>query len=94
MSNIETPDEEGGLEPETGVSFIVVPAKKGFQAVNVRVEDPPEPTATPVETSLAGLNIHEKATDEGAWGGNEAPADDGWGGDEPAEAADEGDGAW
>lgn len=42
MSEIETPDEYGGIEPGTGVSFIVTPARsgKGFQAVAVSIADP------------------------------------------------------
>lgn len=43
MSEIETPDEHGGIEPGTGVKFIVTPSRsgKGFQAVGVAVADPP-----------------------------------------------------
>ena len=41
MSEIETPDEEGGIDKGTNVSFIVVPAKKGIQAAAVKAADPP-----------------------------------------------------
>ena len=92
MSNIETPDEDGGLSPETGVSFIVVPAKKGVQAACVRVEDPPEPTP---ETALADLSLNDQATDTGAWGNDEPAAPSGaWGGDQPAVEDNLPDGAW
>lgn len=36
------PDEDGGIEPDTNVSFIVVPAKKGLQAAAVTIADPPK----------------------------------------------------
>ena len=39
MDNITTPDEYGGLWPEDYVSFIVMPAKKGVQAVEVTLEE-------------------------------------------------------
>ena len=43
MSEIEDPDEYGGIEPGTGVSFIVTAARsgKGVQAAAVTVADPP-----------------------------------------------------
>ncbi|CAD6586950.1 MAG: hypothetical protein ASARMPRED_002886 [Alectoria sarmentosa] len=43
MSEIETPDEYGGIEPGTGVSFIITTARsgKGVQAAAVTVADPP-----------------------------------------------------
>ena len=92
LSNIVDPDEQGGLEPGTGVSFIIIPAKKGFQAAAVTVEDPPKPEPKPLETSMANLNVDDTATAEDGWGddavtagysgGNDAAtatADDGWG---------------
>ena len=39
MNNIVTPDEYGGLWPGDYVSFIVLPAKKGVQAIEVTLED-------------------------------------------------------
>ena len=92
MSNIETPDEEGGLSPGTGISFIVIPAKKGFQAASVRVEDPPEPAP---QAALADLSLNGEATDTGAWGDEGSkPAEGAWGGDEPAAEDDVPGGAW
>ena len=43
MDSITTPDEYGGLWPGDHVSFIVVPARKGIQAIEVTLEDPPKP---------------------------------------------------
>lgn len=61
MSEILAPDEDGGIEPETGVSFIIVPARKGLQAAAVTIADPPaieekkeEPS---LETSFEDLNV-------------------------------------
>ena len=55
------PDEEGGIEPETGVSFIIVPAKKGLQAAAVTIADPPaieEKKEEPaLETSFENFNV-------------------------------------
>lgn len=44
MSEIETPDEYGGIEPGTGVSFIITTARsgKGVQAAAVTIADPPK----------------------------------------------------
>lgn len=42
MDEIVTPDEHGGLNPGSHVSFIIVPAKKGIQAAAVTIADPPE----------------------------------------------------
>ena len=39
MDSITTPDEDDGLWPEDYVSFIVVPARKGFQAIEVTLEE-------------------------------------------------------
>ena len=63
MSEIMDPDEDGGIEPETGVSFIVVPAKKGLQAAAVTIADPPaveekkEEPEPPLETTFENLNV-------------------------------------
>lgn len=60
MSEIMDPDEDGGIEPDTGVSFIIVPARKGSQAAAVTIADPPmeeekeEPALT---TSFQDLNV-------------------------------------
>ena len=42
MDEIVTSDEDGGINPGTHVSFIVIPAKKGIQAAAVTIVDPPE----------------------------------------------------
>lgn len=65
MSEIMNPDEDGGIEPETGVSFIIVPARKGLQAAAVTIADPPavekkeeEKEGEPLlETSFDNLNV-------------------------------------
>ncbi|KAK4694889.1 cold shock protein, partial [Lecanoromycetidae sp. Uapishka_2] len=41
MDEIEDPDEDGGIEPGTNVSFIVIAAKKGVQAAAVTIADRP-----------------------------------------------------
>ena len=43
MDSITTPDEYGGLWPHDYVSFIVVPAKKGVQAIDVTLEEQRKP---------------------------------------------------
>ena len=40
MSEIVDPDEDGGINPDTGVSFIIVSARKGIQAAAVTIADP------------------------------------------------------
>lgn len=87
MSEIETPDEQGGIDKDTGVSFIIIPARKGTQAASVTIADPPKekPVATQETTGFG--------TDS-AWGG--------WGAEAPVEekatvgesTADGADGAW
>lgn len=64
MSEIMEPDEEGGIDIDTGVSFIIIPARKGLQAAIVTIADPPvvekmpEPAAAPmIEDSFADLNV-------------------------------------
>ncbi|KAF6230560.1 hypothetical protein HO173_011097 [Letharia columbiana] len=49
MWEIETPDDAGGIDPETMVSFIIIPAKKGFQAAAVTIADPPKEEETTQE---------------------------------------------
>ena len=79
MSEIENPDEDGGIEPGTDVSFIVLPAKKGVQAAAVTVANPPsdnKETTSKLEDSFAEIGISgdgDKATDDandrwGTWG--------------------------
>ena len=64
------PDEQGGIDIETNVSFIVIAARKGQQAAQVTIANPPpkemkeaetridenEPT---LETSFADLGVTE-----------------------------------
>ena len=73
MSEIMDPDEEGGIDIETGVSFIIVPARKGLQAAMVTVADPPivekipeSDTAPAIEDSFADLNVEKKEDDPDA----------------------------
>ena len=62
MDSITTPDEYGGLWPEDRVSFIVVPARKGVQAIEVTLEDPPnadeDKGEDEVEGKMEDMNIH------------------------------------
>lgn len=63
MSEIMDPDEDGGIDLETGVSFIIVPAKKGVQAAAVTIADPPtieekkEEPEPALETAVENLNV-------------------------------------
>ncbi len=86
MSEIEDPDEDGGIEPGTGVSFIVQPARsgRGFQACRVTVADPPKPEEeASLEAGLGNMHVNGNGGSDAA-----AEADDGWGGfgDAPAPA--------
>ena len=75
MSEIETPDEYGGIEPGTGVSFIVTPARsgKGFQAAAVTIADPPEKdkeNQSPILATFDALKMSDiDGTGDGAEGG-------------------------
>ena len=79
MSEIETPDEDGGIEPGFNVSFIVLPAKKGVQAAAVTIADPPsndndKENVPALEASFADMGVKDD--------GNAATEDDtndGWG---------------
>ena len=65
MSEIETPDDDGGIDENTYVSFIIIPARKGVQAAAVTVAEPPEeskdeiPSEGALETSLADMVVTE-----------------------------------
>lgn len=87
MSEIETPDEYGGIEPGTGVKFIVTSSRsgKGFQAVGVTIVDPPEDNKEnedPIHASFDAMKVAETddtgnaAEAEGDSWGNEG--NDGW----------------
>ena len=76
MSEIVEPDEEGGIDIDTSVSFIIIPARKGFQAAVVTIADPPivekipEPAAAPtIKDSIADLSVGEEEN------GTDAPVD-------------------
>ena len=91
MDEIVTPDEYGGLNPGTNVSFIVVPAKKGIQAAAVTKADPPEekkedkkqedvPTVAaedPFANGFAEMKVTEESN--GTAAADTPAADDGWG---------------
>lgn len=79
MSEIETPDEAGGIQPGTGVSFIITTARsgKGLQAVAVTIADPPkeeEPeNGSSIHASFDTLKVEEvdgsgNVAEEDAWG--------------------------
>lgn len=64
MSKIETPDEYGGIEPGTGVSFIITTARsgKGIQAVCVTIADPPKEdkeNENSIHASFSELKVEE-----------------------------------
>lgn len=65
MSEIETPDKNGGIDEDTNVSFIIIPAKKGIQAAAVTIADPPEEpkeeeaSQPTLETSFADMGVTE-----------------------------------
>ena len=68
MSEIETPDDYGGIEPGTGVSFIVTASRsgKGFQAAAVTIADPPEEdkdNQTSIHTSFDDNKENENLID-------------------------------
>ena len=80
MSEIETPDEYGGIEPGTGVSFIITTARsgKGVQAAAVTIADPPnedKENENSIHTSFGELKVAE-AEDAG---GDAAAEGDTWG---------------
>ena len=85
MSEIETPDEDGGIEPGTGVSFIVTTARsgKGVQAVAVTIAEPPkedEESESSIHASFDALKVEEvngsgDAAEGGTWGNG---GDDVW----------------
>ena len=66
------PDEDGGIEPDTNVSFIVIPAKKGLQAAVVTIADPPKDEKSKDKESEPAL---EKSFGDMGFGGE----DDGFG---------------
>ena len=78
MSEIETPDEYGGIEPETIVSFIITASRtgKGVQAVAVTIADPPKEekeNENPIHASFDALKVAEveetgDAAEGGTWG--------------------------
>ena len=81
MSEIETPDEYGGIEPGTGVKFIVTPSRsgKGFQAVAVAVADPPDGSKEnddPVQASFEALSVEDAGHSTAAEG--DASGKGGW----------------
>ena len=84
MDEIEDPDDDGVIDIDTKVSFIVMPAKKGFQAVDVKRTDRPKKdagNATGVESSFGKMNVKENERMDPGWGdsGMSGTADAGWG---------------
>lgn len=65
MWEIETPDDAGGIDVDTMVSFIIVPARKGFQAAAVTIADPPKEeegdkeNETPLEKAIEEMHVTE-----------------------------------
>ncbi len=58
MDQIATPDDKGGLYHGDYVSFIVVQARKGFQAVDVKLEDHHKPEdEDEIEAKMAAMNV-------------------------------------
>lgn len=82
MSEIVTPDEHGGIEPGTGVKFIVTPSRsgKGFQAVDVAVADPPEENKgnkNSIHASFDAMKVDDAG--DAAQGDSWGNGGDGWG---------------
>ena len=71
-------------EPKTGVSFIIAPARKGVQAIAVKIADPPkeeEKNENGAETSAAGGGFGDGFDDDSGVpsAGDNAGDDAGWG---------------
>ena len=85
MDEILTPDEDGGIEPGSHVSYIVIPAKKGVQAVAVTLVPPPgerkeDAPATGIDSSFAQMGFGQSQDNSNAgWGDENAKPDAGWG---------------
>ena len=69
MSEIETPDDDGGIDEDTNVSFIIIPARKGVQAAAVTIADPPE---EPKEETLSEPTLETSFADMGVTDPTEA----------------------
>lgn len=90
MSEIEDPDEYGGIEPGTGVSFIITPARsgKGVQAVAVTIADPPKQdkeNEDPTNGAFGALKVADP-NEGGAWGTEDSAAGGAWGTADTTEA--------
>ncbi|KAL9133124.1 MAG: hypothetical protein Q9175_005695 [Cornicularia normoerica] len=96
MSEIANPDEDGGIEPGTGVSFVVATARsgKGVQAVTVTIADPQKvdkENKNSIHGSFGALKVAEtngiaNAAAEGVTWGNVDAAEGGtWGTADAAE---------
>lgn len=77
MSEILTPDEDGGIDIGEPVSFKVVPTSnnKGIQAVDVQRAEPPKEkeeekeNEKPLEDGVAAMGVNDAADwGAGAWG--------------------------
>ena len=94
MSEIETPDEYGGIEPGTGVSFVITPARsgKGVQAVAVTIADPPKENKEnqdPTHGSFGALKLEDANgfgddAQGGGWGTEDTSAGGDWGTEDTA----------
>lgn len=83
MDEIVTPDEDGGIEPGTAVSYIVIPAKKGLQAAAVTEVTPPgekkeDAPATGIESSFAQMDVSISQGANAGWGDENKNSDAGW----------------
>ncbi len=87
MDSITTPDERGGLWPHDYVSFVVVPAKKGVQAIDVTLEEEPQPTSEQEEEQRLKIQMGNVYTGNG---GEENGAAAASGKENAAPVADEG----
>lgn len=83
MDELEDPDEDGGIEPNTNVSFIVLPAKKGVQAASVKIADPPVEKKDDNKENVPAL---EKSFADTGFGGDDSGFGNGFGDDDTIEA--------
>ena len=93
MSQIETPDEYGGIEPGTSVKFIVTPSRsgKGFQAVGVAIADPPKENTENEGSIHASFDAMKVAEADNT---GDAAEGDGWGNEGNGGWGNEGNGGW
>ena len=75
-SKIANPTPPNHAEPDTLVSYIIIEARKGWQAAAVTICDPPKAedgdkeNEKPLENAMWGLKVDETTESNGARGAN------------------------